>query len=258
LKWFAPTEREVREMRTTPNAPSCGYQEQLVAYLYDEAGAGERAEFERHLGECAACRDELRAFKGVRRELLAWEVPFTPPIEVTLPRGVREVLQELFSALPGWFKISTGLAATAAAALVIFALAGTRISVGSAGVSAEFGRQTARQTTPPQPAPTKQPESAPSEQALLRSEAEAMIAEAVSRAQAEADEKAKARLASLEARLGAAHRAELVAAINRLRGEHQKNLNALIAERQRPTINEWLFAANESQESAGADNEKND
>jgi hypothetical protein len=244
-------------MRTTPNAPGCGHQEQLVAYLYDEAGAGERAEFERHLRECAACRDELQAFKGVRRELRAWEVPFTPPIEVTVPRGVREVLQELFSALPGWFKISTGLAATAAAALVIFALAGTRLSIGSGGVSAEFGRETAWQTTPP-PTPTKQPEGASAEQSLSRAEVEAMIAEAVARAEAQADQKTQAQLASLEARLSAAHRAELVAAISRLRGEHQKNLNALIAERQRPTINEWLFAANEHQEAAGADNEKND
>jgi hypothetical protein len=247
-------------MRTTENnhAPGCGRQEQLVAYLYDEAGGDERAAFEQHLRACAACRDELQAFRGVRRELGAWQVPFTPPIRVTTPRPVREALGELLAGLPGWFKISSGLATAAAAALVLFALAGTRLSVGQGGFSAEFGRaasrQEAQQTTSPTPAPANEPTNATP--MLTRAEAEVLIAEAVARSEAQAKREAQAQLASLEARLNAARRAELIEATNKLREEHRARINTLVAERQRPTMNEWLFAANESQEPAGGENEK--
>lgn len=247
-------------MSTTENnhAPGCGQQEQLVAYLYDEAGGDERDAFEQHLRACAACRDELQAFRGVRRELGAWQVPFTPPIRVTTPRPVRELLGELFAGLPGWFKISSGLATAAATALVLFALAGTRLSVGRGGFSAEFGKpvlqQTARRGTSPTPAPTNEPTNATP--MLTRAEAEALIAEALARSEAQAKQETRAQLAGLEARLNAARRAELIEATNKLREEHRARINTLIAERRRPTMNEWLFAANESQESAGGENEK--
>ena len=40
--------------------------ELLIAYLYDETGGAERARMEAHLQECAACRDELTALRGLR------------------------------------------------------------------------------------------------------------------------------------------------------------------------------------------------
>ena len=39
--------------------------EQLVSYVYEELSASERVEFERHLSDCAGCRQELA-------ELRAW------------------------------------------------------------------------------------------------------------------------------------------------------------------------------------------
>jgi anti-sigma factor RsiW len=53
----------------------CDDREKLIAYLYDEADAGERRQVEAHLAGCATCREELRGLRGVRQDLLAWEVP---------------------------------------------------------------------------------------------------------------------------------------------------------------------------------------
>lgn len=53
----------------------CDDREKLIAYLYDEADAGERRQVEAHLAGCAECREELRGLRAVRQDLLAWEVP---------------------------------------------------------------------------------------------------------------------------------------------------------------------------------------
>ncbi len=53
----------------------CDERERLIEYLYDEGAPADRRRVEAHVGECADCRDELRAFGRVREDLLAWEVP---------------------------------------------------------------------------------------------------------------------------------------------------------------------------------------
>lgn len=53
-------------MREIFEGNDCGRAGQLVGYLYDESGAAERADFEHHLHDCVACRDELAAFTHVR------------------------------------------------------------------------------------------------------------------------------------------------------------------------------------------------
>ncbi len=53
----------------------CDERERLIGYVYDEADSAERAEVERHLQSCAECRDEIRGLRGVRQDLLAWNVP---------------------------------------------------------------------------------------------------------------------------------------------------------------------------------------
>ena len=49
--------------------------EQLISYLYDDVSADDRVAFERHLRDCAECRDELAALRGLRATLSTW----TPP-----------------------------------------------------------------------------------------------------------------------------------------------------------------------------------
>lgn len=245
-------------MRETVNnhALNCDFKEQLVTYLYDEASPIERQKFEQHLNQCRECRTELHAFKGVREDLGAWQMPFVPPIEITTPRRAGEILRELLSVIPAWLKVSSGLVATAAAALLVFSLAGTRISYGQNGFDVAIGKQPISQVTQ-----SNQNTSGGAVKAdaptLTRAEAEALINAAVEHAQAQSRQEASAQMASLEARLNATHRAELIEATNKLRNEHQRRWNTLLAERQRPTINEWLFAANDSAEPVGADNEKN-
>lgn len=53
----------------------CDKRERLMDYLYDEAAPADRREVETHLESCGDCRDEMRAFRRVREDLLAWDVP---------------------------------------------------------------------------------------------------------------------------------------------------------------------------------------
>jgi anti-sigma factor RsiW len=47
----------------------------LVAYLYDDREAEDRAAFEAHLPACARCQSDLAGLRGVRAQLTSWEPP---------------------------------------------------------------------------------------------------------------------------------------------------------------------------------------
>ena len=117
----------------------CEQQENLVAYLYDEVDANERKSIEKHLSSCDTCREELRAFRDVRQDLLAWDVPAH---ESVWKPFVTARTQPVWRQMPVW--------AMAAAAMLIFA-------IGAAGGFA--GRVMASRATAPtqvaavQPAP---------------------------------------------------------------------------------------------------------
>jgi hypothetical protein len=49
--------------------------ERLIAYLYDEADAGERALVDAHLHVCAACAEELAGLGATRQHLAEWAPP---------------------------------------------------------------------------------------------------------------------------------------------------------------------------------------
>ena len=53
----------------------CDQRERLMDYLYEEATPADRRVVEAHLEACGDCREEIRAFRRVREDLLAWEVP---------------------------------------------------------------------------------------------------------------------------------------------------------------------------------------
>ena len=53
----------------------CPENEALVAYIYDECEAAERAHVERHLETCAACAAELDGFAALRGTLREWAPP---------------------------------------------------------------------------------------------------------------------------------------------------------------------------------------
>ena len=53
----------------------CGDGEALIAYLYDECNAGERARMDLHLQSCDACAAELAELGGAREQLAVWAPP---------------------------------------------------------------------------------------------------------------------------------------------------------------------------------------
>src|SRR6185436_15440802 len=91
----------------------CEQRENLIPYPYDEADANERRAVEQHLESCETCREELRAFRDVRQDLLAWDVPAH---ESVWKPFVTARPQPVWRAMPAW-----GLAAAAA---VVFAIGG--------------------------------------------------------------------------------------------------------------------------------------
>jgi anti-sigma factor RsiW len=54
---------------------TCTDKETLITYLYGECDPAERRLVESHLGGCAACAQEVEAFRGVRGALAAWAPP---------------------------------------------------------------------------------------------------------------------------------------------------------------------------------------
>lgn len=53
----------------------CDERERLIGYVYDECDDDARRVIETHLVECATCREEIAGLRGVRQDLLAWELP---------------------------------------------------------------------------------------------------------------------------------------------------------------------------------------
>jgi anti-sigma factor RsiW len=90
----------------------CHEHENLVAYLYDEADASERRAVEAHLSTCEECRDEIRGFRAVREDLLAWDVP--PHTSVWTPFVTTPRPAPVWRQTPAW--------AMLAAATLVFAV----------------------------------------------------------------------------------------------------------------------------------------
>ncbi len=133
---------------------NCQYKEDLITYLYGECTPTEEYTFKQHLQECAGCKKEATDFGMVRKSLQTWQVPETPRIVLDLavarPRSLREILQELGSILPAWFKYGTGFASACATSLLLLAVFNTQIRYDQNGFSfnvALFGSSNTNQTT---------------------------------------------------------------------------------------------------------------
>jgi hypothetical protein len=81
------------------NETFCNYagkrDETIVAYLYGEMEADDRAVFDRHVVACAPCRAELADLRDVRGELSRWASPELAahiPFSVDIPRQPAGVL----------------------------------------------------------------------------------------------------------------------------------------------------------------------
>jgi hypothetical protein len=116
--------------------------ELLVSYLYDDVRDAERTAFAAHLQQCAACRQELNALRGVRADLISWSPP-QPDF------GFRVIREPKVVAMPprrwnAWLSPAAGLAA--AAVLVLAAassIAHVEVHRGPDGLTVRTGWSTA-------------------------------------------------------------------------------------------------------------------
>lgn len=92
--------------------------------LYGEADAAARERVAAHLEQCSACREELQALRGLRRDLGRWRLPLARP--TFTPRGFL---------VPHWL---------AAAALVLLALGATLAVTGYLSLRQALRSQEAR------------------------------------------------------------------------------------------------------------------
>ncbi|MFN0084940.1 MAG: zf-HC2 domain-containing protein [Blastocatellia bacterium] len=122
--------------------PDCGRKDEMMEYLYHEAGDTARAAFEEHLGLCDSCRVELAAFGRVRDEMSAWQVGFAPRTEVVLPRRKAEVLRELLLLFPAWVRGAALAAAAASVFLVAASIAGAGVSYQDGDFALQLGAST--------------------------------------------------------------------------------------------------------------------
>jgi len=240
---------------------SCGHKGELITYLYGESEPKERNAFEGHLAECDECRRDLRGFKSVRDNLKAWELGFAPRVEIEPRRSRLQVFRDFAGLFPIWARGLALAGAAAALLLVTLAAIGSRVSVGAKGVSLDFAMAPRKApgavspVSPVSPVNDAKPTSQSGNEAMLtRSQAEALVNEAVARAEARTKENSRAELASLESKLVSTHRADLTAVKSQMRAEQK----AMLAKAQSSqTIREWLFAANENRDGMVSDNDKN-
>jgi hypothetical protein len=108
----------------------CEDRDQLLEYLYDECDAAGRRKVEAHLTGCESCRDELRDWRAVRTDLLAWDVPAQPSVWTPF---APPKLAPWYRQVPAW--------AMAAAATVMFAIGAAGGLVARTATASLFAEQ---------------------------------------------------------------------------------------------------------------------
>ena len=127
-------------MNERNNSPGCERASDLIAFVYNETNESETRDFELHLKECRACREEVASFGVVRESITAWRdealsgfvstpVPATPGRKSAI-----SALRQFFDLSPLWLKGATAFAIVAFCALAFFAtVVPNRTERGSAG-----------------------------------------------------------------------------------------------------------------------------
>jgi len=127
-------------MQDLNGRPVCHRAEDLVTYLYGEAGESDARDFRAHLQQCDACRSEFAVFDQMHESILVWRnealgTSFTPAAVVepsvaaatqfTRPErrlSAVAALREFFSVSPLWLRGATAFAGLLLCALLIFAV----------------------------------------------------------------------------------------------------------------------------------------
>lgn len=139
---------------------ACGRGGELLAYLYGEATPEEDRLFAGHMKACAACREEVAAFRSVREGLGAWReevLGAAPAIEVAhalapspshaasdvraRPRTALDALREFLLLTPLWLRAGGAFAALAVCALAAMAVMRAEVRWDERGFAFDAGRR---------------------------------------------------------------------------------------------------------------------
>src|ERR1041384_1208431 len=209
------------------NKPTeCNMHQALVAYLYNEATAEERALVNAHLTDCASCAQELQAFERVRSMLQQWQIDDLPVVRVVADRPSQQsmltVLKEAFSITPIWAK---ALGAVAVAMLVL-AIMGTDVRVGSNGVSFHADLLRNRRADPANQSDVRQGPISEGSIEQVRAELRSLVNQLIADNERKQKEEINLQLVGLESQLQNMRSADLAKLATRIQ-EHQQRLKSL-------------------------------
>lgn len=205
-------------MTDTNKNPNCDMREALVSYLYNEATADESRQVQSHLASCEGCRQEFASFERVRGMLQQWQLDDLPVVRVETARrkSALAALKELLSVAPLWTK----LAGACAMGLLVLALMGTEVSIGSNGFTLRadlFGRDRGGQTTI---VDADSDTNARLEQ--LRAEIKTIVNREIAESERQQSESLKAQLVSFESQIQNMHAADLARLAARIHEQRAK------------------------------------
>ncbi|HXU37895.1 MAG TPA: hypothetical protein VN937_16140 [Blastocatellia bacterium] len=215
-------------MNEKQNTSNCDMREALIAYLYDEATPDESALVNSHITGCVSCEQELRAFERVRTTLQQWQIDDLPVLRLVADRPANQrsmlaTLKELLSVTPIWAKV----VGAAAMAMLLLAIIGADVSVGSGGVAFHadlFRRGRAVESANA----TEGRKSALNEGGIeqVRTELRSLVNQMIADGERQQKEEIKLQLLGLESQLQNMRSADLAKLATRIQ-EHQLRLKTL-------------------------------
>jgi len=231
------------EMSNEDKRTNCDKHEELVSYLYNEATPEESKLVEQHLNECAACKEELHSFERVRGMLQQWQIDDLPVVRVVSDRAgersMLSVLKELISVTPIWAKALGAVAM----GLVVLAIIGTDVSVGSSGFS--FRADLLRRDRNAQATGTQNViPSNSSDIEQVRTEVKGLVNQLIAESERRQHDEIKAQLVNLESQLQTMRTADLTKLATRIQEQHArlKTIEQDIDRREGLDLTDILFS----------------
>jgi anti-sigma factor RsiW len=118
------------------DAPGCGREDDLIAFLYGELSDIEKESFETHMHTCRLCQLQTSEFRSIRGSVLAWRDESLGHASVTMTETSRLInpdkgsalaaLRAFFDLSPLWMKGAVGFAALLFCVFSVFTVAHLR------------------------------------------------------------------------------------------------------------------------------------